>query len=147
METLVDTNVLLRLLQPEHPQYTVASMALAGLRRQKSDLCIARQNLVEFWVVATRPVAENGLGMGPLMTAGEVRVLRDLFRVLEGKPGIADAWENLVTGHLVSGKQAHDAHLVAVMNIHGVRRILTFNGAGFRRYDSIEVIAPSSIKM
>src|ERR1035438_4900903 len=62
MATLVDTNVLLRLLQPEHPQYAIASMALAGLRRQESDLCIARQNLVEFWAVATRPVAENGLG-------------------------------------------------------------------------------------
>jgi hypothetical protein len=55
--------------------------------------------------------------MSPLTTAGEVRVLRDLFTVLEGKSGIADAWEKLVSGHLVSGKQAHDAHLVAVMNI------------------------------
>ena len=147
METLVDTNVLLQLLQPEHPQYPIASMALAGLRRQESDLCIARQNLVEFWAVATRPLAENGLGMSPVATAGEVRVLHDLFRVLEGKSGIAEAWEKLVSGHLVSGKQAHDAHLVAVMNIHGVRRILTFNGADFRRYGSVEVIAPSSIRL
>jgi len=107
-------------------------MALAGLRRQESDLCIARQNLVEFGAVATRPVAANGLGMSPLMTAGEVRVLRDLFRILEGKPGIAQAWEKLVSHHLLSGKQAHDAHLVAVMNVHGVRRILTFNGASRR---------------
>jgi predicted nucleic acid-binding protein len=145
--TLVDTNVLLRLLQPEHPQCPLASMALAGLRRQESDLCIARQNLVEFWVVATRPVAENGLGMSPLMTAGEVRVLSDLFRVLEGKSGIAEAWEKLVSRYLVSGKQAHDAHLVAVMNVHGVRRILTFNGTDFRRCDSVEAIAPSSIAM
>src|SRR5580693_3293519 len=108
MDTLVDTNVLLRLLQPEHAQYAIATTALAGLRQQESDLCIARQNLVEFWVVATRPVAENGLGMSPLVTAGEVRVLRDLFRVLEGRPGIADAWESLVSSHLVCGKQAHD---------------------------------------
>ena len=147
METLADTNVLLRLLQPEHPQYQIAAMALAGLRRQESDLCIAPQNLVEFWAVETRPVKENGLGLSPLTTAGEVRVLRDLFRVLEGKPGIAEAWEKLVSGHLVSGKQAHDAHLVAVMNVHGVRRILTFNGADFRRYGSVEVIAPSSIRI
>jgi predicted nucleic acid-binding protein len=80
------------------------------------------------------------------MAAGQIRVLRDLFRVLEGKPGIADAWEELVSGHLVSGKQAHDAHLVAAMNVHGVRRILTFNRADFRRYDPVEVIEPSSIR-
>jgi predicted nucleic acid-binding protein len=32
MHTLVDTNVLLRLLRPEHPQYTIATMALAFSR-------------------------------------------------------------------------------------------------------------------
>jgi predicted nucleic acid-binding protein len=67
--------------------------------------------------------------------------------VLEGKAGVAEAWEMLVSSHLVSGKQAHDAHLVAVMSVHGVRRILTFNGADFRRYSSVEVIAPSSIQV
>jgi hypothetical protein len=87
METFVDTNILLRLLQPEHAQYATDSMAPAALRRQKSDLCIARQNLVEFWVVSTRPVTENGPGMSPPMAAGEVRVLRDLFRILEGSQG------------------------------------------------------------
>jgi predicted nucleic acid-binding protein len=80
------------------------------------------------------------------MTASEVRVLRDLFRVLEGKSGIAEAWEKLVSKHLVSGKQAHDAHLVAMKNIQGVRRILTFNGADSKRYRPVEVIAPSSIR-
>jgi predicted nucleic-acid-binding protein len=63
--TLVDTDVLLRLLQPQHPQYSTAAKAVAELRQQRVDLCIAPQNLVEFWVVATRPVANNGLGMSP----------------------------------------------------------------------------------
>src|SRR5271165_6927609 len=93
--TLVDTNVLLRLLQPQHPQYSLAAAALAKLRDQGADLCIARQNLVEFWVVATRPVVNNGLGMSPLMIAGELRALNGLFRLLEGKPGVAGAWETL----------------------------------------------------
>jgi hypothetical protein len=83
-DTLIDTNVLLRLLQPEHPQYPMAA-ATAELRRQGVDLCIAPQNLVEFWVVATRPVAINGLGMSPLTIAGELRALDGLFRLLEGK--------------------------------------------------------------
>jgi predicted nucleic acid-binding protein len=142
---LVDTNVLLRLLQPAHVHYPLASSAIAGLRQQNFDLCIVPQNLVEFWVVATRPLAGNGLGMSPLMIAGEIRGLRNLFRLLEGAAGIADAWEKLVTRHLVSGKQAHDAHLVAAMNIHGVRRLLTFNGDEFKRYEAIEVIVPASV--
>jgi predicted nucleic acid-binding protein len=141
---LVDSNILLRLAQPAHAQYAVASEAVASLRKQNFDLCIATQNLVEFWVVATRPLTNNGLEMHPSKVAGEIHKLRNLFRLLEGLPGIADAWQQLVGRHLVLGKQGHDAHLVATMLVHGVRRILTFNVDDFRRYASVEVIAPTS---
>jgi predicted nucleic acid-binding protein len=141
--TLIDTNVLLRLLQPRHPQYSMASAAVAELRKQGADLCIAPQNLVEFWAVATRPVVNNGLGMSPLTTAGELRVLNGLFRLLEGKSGVSGAWEMLAGRHLVSGKQAHDAHLVAVMLVYAVTDILTFNIADFQRYPGITVLNPA----
>ena len=104
--TLVDTNVPLRLLQPHNRQYPIAP--------------------AEFWAVATRPVANNGLGMSPLAVAGEVRALNGMFRLLDGKAGIAGAWEKLAGKYFVSGKQAHDTHLVAVMQIHAVRDIPTF---------------------
>ena len=142
---LVDSNILLRSVQPAHPQFPIASAALADLLRRNVDLCVARQNLVEFWVVATRPLANNGLEMNPATVAGEIRELRTVFRLLEGMPGVADTWERLVGKHLVSGKQAHDANLVATMLVHGVTRILTFNGDDFRRYASVEVIAPASV--
>ena len=142
---LVDSNVLLRLLQPAHVHYPVASSAITGLRQQSVDLCIVPQNLVEFWAVTTRPLAGNGLGMSPLRVADEIRRLRNLFRLLEGAVGIADAWEKLVTGHLVSGKQAHDAHLVAAMNVYKIRRLLTFNGDDFKRFGEIQVIVPMSV--
>ena len=141
--TLIDTNVLLRLLQPRHPQYSIASTVLAKLRDRGADLCIAPQNLVEFWVVATRPVVNNGLGISPLTIAGEVHALSVLFRLLEGKPGVASAWETLAGKHLVSGKQAHDAHLVAVMLVHAVTDILTFNIADFQRYPGITALDPA----
>jgi len=38
----------------------------------------------------------------------------------------------------------HDARLVAAMNVHGVRRILTFNTDDFKRYQ-IEALHPSSV--
>jgi len=83
-------------------------------------------------VVATRPTANNGLGMSPLTTAGELRALSGIFRLLEGKSGIAGAWEMLV------GK-----HLVAVMLVHAVSDILTFNLADFRRYPGITALDPA----
>ncbi len=37
----------------------------------------------------------------------------------------------------------HDANIVATMLAHGETRLLTFNGADFRRFASlIEVVAP-----
>jgi len=63
----------------------------------------------------------------------ELQRLRKTFNVLEGLPGVSDTWENLVGKHLVLGKQAHDANLVAIMLVYGVNQILTFNGADFKR--------------
>jgi predicted nucleic acid-binding protein len=141
--TLVDTNVTLRLLQPQHPHYPIAVTALTKLRGQGADLCVAVQNLVEFWVVATRPLVNNGLGLSPLTVAGEVRALQGIFRLLEGKTGVAATWERLAGQHLVSGKQAHDTHLVATMQVHSVTDILTFNVPDFSRFPGITVLDPA----
>jgi predicted nucleic acid-binding protein len=60
---LADTNILLRSLPPEHSHYATAERALTLLRLRHETLCIAPQNLVEFWAVATRSREENGVGM------------------------------------------------------------------------------------
>ena len=51
-------------------------------------------------------------------------------------------WEALVTAYAVSGKPAHDARLVAAMQVHGLDAILTFNTADFTRFASITVLDP-----
>jgi len=50
----------------------------------------------------------------------------------------------LPPGHS-SNDRAHDARLVAAMNVRGVSHILTFNGADFSRYTNITVIDPNSL--
>jgi hypothetical protein len=42
----------------------------------------------------------------------------------------------------ISGKNAHDARLVAAMIVHGVSSILTFNAKDFTRYAEIVVVDP-----
>ena len=66
---LVDTSVLVRTLQPHHPLYSFADRAIRILSEQGRKLHVVAQNLIELWVVATRPLGENGLGM----TAAEAR--------------------------------------------------------------------------
>jgi predicted nucleic acid-binding protein len=142
---LVDSN-LLRLTQPAHPEFSVTSTAVAKLLSPDVDLCIVPQNLVEFWAVATRPSSNRGgLGMEPDAVDGEMKRLRSLFHLLEGASGIADTWQQLVKQHQVSGKQLHDAHLVAAMQIYRLQKILTFNGDDFKRYSGITVLNPAHV--
>jgi predicted nucleic acid-binding protein len=56
-----------------------------------------------------------------------------------------DIWERLVGLHRVSGKDTHDARLVAAMLAHQVGSILTFNVQDFARYPQVAVIDPKAL--
>ena len=140
---LIDTSTLLRTLQIRHPQYETAAYALEVLPSRGRDLHIVPQNLFELWVVATRPVAQNGLGLSIPDATSELRRLQRMFHLLPDTPAIYQVWENLVIQYQVSGKPAHDARLVAAMLVHGLTSILTFDRTGFSRYAGIEVVHPA----
>lgn len=142
---LIDTSTLLRTLQPRHAQHETAARALEILPTHGRELHIVPQNLVELWVVATRPTDQNGLGMTPAAAATEITRLKGMFPLLPETPALYQAWEDLVIEHEVSGKPAHDARLVAAMRVHGLTAIVTFDKTGFSRYPDIEVLHPSDI--
>jgi predicted nucleic acid-binding protein len=142
---LIDTNTLLRTLQLRHPQYEMATRALEVLPEQGRELHIVPQNLIELWVVATRPVDQNGLGMAPAAVAAELARLKSMFLLLPETPALYPVWEAIVIQYQVSGKPAHDARLVAAMQVHGLTSILTFDKSGFSRYSGIEVLHPVDV--
>jgi predicted nucleic acid-binding protein len=140
---LIDTNTLLRTLQVQHPQYETVARALETLIARGRELRIVPQNLVELWVVATRPLSQNGLGLSTPEAAAELVRLKSMFPLLADTPAIYLVWESLVIQYRVSGKPAHDARLVAAMRVHGLTTILTFDRSGFSRYAGIEVLHPA----
>src|SRR5262249_1552350 len=114
-------------------------------RLQGEQFCLVPQNLYEFWVVGTRPVAQNGLGLTAAEAQAELARLKSLFPVLDDTAAILPEWERVVVTHQVIGKNAHDARLVGAMNVHGIRQLLTFNPADFRRYPGITVLSPHDV--
>ena len=142
---LIDTSTLLRTFQPKHSQHETATRALELLPRHGRELHIVPQNLVELWVVATRPADQNGLGLSPFATAAELKRIKGMFPLLPETPMLYQTWESLVIEHNVSGKPAHDARLVAAMKVHGLTAILTFDRTGFTRYPAIEVVHPKDV--
>lgn len=142
---LVDTNVLLRLVQQEDRMYAEARRATITLLRQQHELSIIAQNLIEFWAVATRAQANNGLALTIADTAAHIKTFQQAFMLLSDTPDIFSEWQRLVELHKVKGRQAHDARLVAAMIVNGVSHLLTFNDADFKRYGEITVINPQTV--
>ena len=145
MSYLVDTNILLRSVQPSHPMHADAAGAVGKLSAQGEQLLIVPQNLIEFWAVATRPTESNGLGLSVDGAARELVRLKSLFPLLHDTAAIFPEWEGLVSRHQVKGKEAHDARIVAAMLTHKVTHLLTFNTDDFKRYSQITAVNPRDV--
>jgi predicted nucleic acid-binding protein len=146
MRYLVDTNVLLRLLQRNDPDYSTIRQAVRILMARGDELCCAPQNIVEFWNVCTRPVtARGGFGLTLAEADRRVRLIERIFTILEETPAVYPEWRRLVVVNSVAGVQVHDARIVSMMNIHSVTHILTLNGADFTRYASVTSMSPDGV--
>ena len=142
MAVLVDTNVLLRRTQPLHDHYPFAVESIARLLEAGERVHITPQIVAEFWCVATRPLANNGLAFDLAQVSAEVVKIEQFLELLPDTPAIYPEWRRLVAAFGVKGVQVHDSRLVAGMNVHGVKRVLTFNTAHFAR-SGVETLHPA----
>ncbi len=58
---------------------------------------------------------------------------------------VHERWRELVRAHAVSGRQVHDARIVAAMDMSGIDTIVTKNARDFRRYDWIRAVDPDEM--
>ncbi|MGD0842449.1 MAG: PIN domain-containing protein [Candidatus Acidiferrales bacterium] len=137
---LVDSNVLLRWVKPDHRDYPAITSAIEAILRQGGVLCYTSQNVAEFWNACTRPVDRNGYGLSPKDADRRARSFEERLRLLPDIPAIHEEWRKLLVMHNVSGVQVHDARLVAAMRVYGVKHILTFNHKDFARYVDVEAV-------
>lgn len=145
MRVLVDTNILLRSAQPNHPLCYQATRALSKLLRQNDSVFFCPQNIAELWNVATRPANRNGLGFWHEEALQEVTSIEESLILLPDVPAIYAAWKRIVHDHKVQGAKVYDARLVAVMGVYAVESILSFNSADFKRYDVVTALNPASL--
>lgn len=143
--TLLDTNVVLRFARQTDPAHPVVRAVIRHLIANGEVPCVVPQNIYEFWVVATRPVANNGLGLSVAECDADIADILATFQFLPDTPAIFTEWLALVRAHGCQGKVAHDARLVAAMRAHGITSILTFNTADFARYPGLTVLDPGAV--
>jgi predicted nucleic acid-binding protein len=142
---LVDSNILLRWVKPDHSDYPIIVSAIDSILQSGGVLCYTSQNLGEFWNACTRPPDRNGYGLSPQETDRRAKLFEEKLRLLPDSLAVHEEWRRLLVTHGVSGVQVHDAKLAAAMLIHGVKWILTFNDRDFARYTDIEAVHPRAV--
>ncbi len=149
MAYVLDTSVLVRLANTSDAFHATALRSVVELDRRGAVLHITAQTLIEFRSVATRPVAENGLGMAAVDAETKTAAYEADFSLLAETPDIFPAWKALVAALGVIGKQVHDARLIAVCHVHGVTHRLTVNTSHFARFSGfgpgVIVVDPASV--
>ncbi len=148
MAYLLDTGILLRIVDTSDQLHDLVRRAVEALAIQKEGLFITNQNVAEFWNVATRPLTANGLGL-PAATVADLleNIIEPTFGLLIETDGLFVEFKRLGRKYQFLGKQAHDARLVAMMLCWKVEKLLTLNDRDFRRYEpeGIVVVHPSSL--
>jgi predicted nucleic acid-binding protein len=144
---ILDTNVLLRLAQRNHPMHREARECVRLLFQRKDVLQVVPQVMFEFWVVATRPPVNNGLGLAVDNVKRKLDRAEAFFEVLPDTAAIYREWLRLVHTYSVLGVGAHDARIVAAMKTHAVTHLITFNADDFKRFNKTEitVVTPAEL--
>src|SRR5688500_8725409 len=123
MSHLVDTGILIRVANVADALHAVASQATLTLYRAGEDLRTAPQNLIEFRNAATRPAAVNGIGMPPADAEAHAAQFESMFTVVPESADIYPTWKSIVQALGITGKQVHDARLVAICHVNNITHL------------------------
>lgn len=142
---LVDTNVLLRLAQPDSPEHKSIQQCAEILWAQGAEHFYTSQNLAEFWNVCTRPANRNGFGFSITEADERASLIEAKLSFAADSEATHREWRRIVVTEGVSGVQVHDARLVAAMHVHQIGSLLTLNVQDFRRYGEIDIVSPLAL--
>jgi predicted nucleic acid-binding protein len=129
---LVDTCVLLEASNRARSQHR----AVRELVERHEGLVIPAQVAREFLVVATRPPANNGLGLTLLEAMESLAGFREHIRLLPEEKPLLPTLLRLLAQSPATGKRIHDAHIVAAAMVHRVPLVVTLNGVDFRDFSA-----------
>lgn len=138
---VLDTNVLLAATDEARADHPDAVTALNVWPASGVALYSSGQILREYLAVATRPVDRDGLGMARSAAVANVRILRQRLRLLVEDAKVADRLLEVLDATDCTGKQVHDANLVATMLVHGIDTVVTSNVEDFAHFgDCVRVV-------
>lgn len=141
---LLDTNILIYALDPTSSFHPPCDALLERTKTAGAGLCVAPQNLAEFYAIVT-----NARRVPTPRTPEEALAVVEQFlerpglELLPVPTDMVARWIALVRQHPVVGGDLFDIQLIATMLGNGITRIYTFNRDDFVRFSKLEVIVPT----
>src|SRR5690606_21126553 len=107
----VDTNVLLAATDTSRSTHLAALELWQHFPQEGIRLAFSGQVLREYAVVATRPIANNGLGLSLTHTMDNLRSFRSRCDFLPETELVSRLWSEMVVAYRVQGKRQHDVNI------------------------------------
>jgi len=139
----LDTNILVAATDASRNGHADCAELLRQGFEGRAALCCSNQVHREYLVVATRPVAVNGLGMTTSQATRNVERFQQAAAVLDDTVSSGKRLLGLVRKHRLVGKRIHDANLVAVSLERGIHRLVTLNPSDFAGFGDLLVLSPA----
>lgn len=136
----VDSNVLLGCTDENRAVHQASVTFIEAAIQGKYRLYANSQVFREYFVVTTRPQAENGLGLSPDESCRNMRIFRESVQILGEGTEVLNELARLVKLYELKGKRIHDANLVAVMNMNGLRHLKTWNPGDFSPFGDLVLV-------
>jgi predicted nucleic acid-binding protein len=137
----LDTNVLLAATDEGRKEHRVAAAALDDWPAAGITLYTSGQIRREYLSVAARSPQQNGLGLAQADALINIRALSTRLHFLEENLRVSERLLALLEVTPCSGKQVHDANVVATMLSHGIETLVTINMDDFARFKSYVTLA------
>jgi predicted nucleic acid-binding protein len=131
----VDTNVLVYPNVIETPFHEQALATINAAYQANRTIWISRQVIREYLVTMTRPQAFENLPKTTVLEQIEQFTTR--FDVADDIPVVTGKLLDLLANYRLSGKQVHDANIVASMQAYGIPALLTHNTKDFERFADV----------
>jgi len=106
---LVNTNILLRLVQPDSPEYATTRDCTDRLWARGAELFYTSEILAESWNVCPWPDNRNSFGFYVAETDERAALIEAKFSLAAESEATHQEWRRIVVAAEVSGIQVHDA--------------------------------------
>ena len=137
---LIDTNVLLEATDEGRRLHEQALVVFQFAQKAGLDLFLGTQVVREYLVVATRPVANNGLGMNMASALENIGRFRRRSSMIAETLRASDLFIEWAGQWGICGKKLHDLQILATASSAGMNALLTANQEDFPTTSPIDII-------